>query len=451
MTPHPDSNARAGAANLLHAMNDPDDVQPAAAEPFRPHHTRTQKFILTLNVFVVFVCLVGAVGLIFGKDQLDRRLQTSRVSVATTVLGDVPAPGSTFIPGTADSTVPSTTPNTFPLADPLAKNFLITGSDSNPCVSPDSPWAGAADPARETIGNRSDTIMVMRVDPTTHQAAVLSFPRDLWVKIPGKGKNRINAAYVKDDYSLLAATLYAEFGITVDHYLQVDFCAFKRIVDAVGGVAVPFDTPVFDNNINLHIEQPGCHLFGGDEALAYVRSRHLKWVDANGKSHEDQASDLGRISRQQDFLRRVMQAALKKGLFDPTVAQALIKSLQTEIVTEDGFTINDMLKFAGVLKDINPKGINTYQVEVSRLITGGRDVLEPKLKGKNMRAILDIFQGKAPLAGAPEQVFSTTTIAGGTVPDSSGPPTSIDVGATTVPAPDENVKGDIVPSENVVC
>jgi len=48
-------------------------------------------------------------------------------------------------------------------------------------------------------------------------------------------------------------------------------------------------------------------------------------------------------------------------------------------------------------------------------------------------------------------VFSTTTIAGGTVPDSSGPPTSIDVGATTVPAPDENVKGDIVPSENVVC
>lgn len=451
MTPHRDSNARAGAANLLHAMNDPDDVQPAAAEPFRPHHTRTQKLILALNVFVVFVCLVGAVGLIFGKDQLDRRLQTSRVSVATTVLGDVPAPGSTFIPGTADSTVPSTTPNTFPLADPLAKNFLITGSDSNPCVSPDSPWAGAADPARETIGNRSDTIMVMRVDPTTHQAAVLSFPRDLWVKIPGKGKNRINAAYVKDDYSLLAATLYAEFGITVDHYLQVDFCAFKRIVDAVGGVAVPFDTPVFDNNINLHIEQPGCHLFGGDEALAYVRSRHLKWVDANGKAHEDQASDLGRISRQQDFLRRVMQAALKKGLFDPTVAQALIKSLQTEIVTEDGFTINDMLKFAGVLKDINPKGINTYQVEVSRLITGGRDVLEPKLKGKNMRAILDIFQGKAPLAGAPEQVFSTTTIAGGTVPDSSGPPTSIDVGATTVPAPDENVKGDIVPSENVVC
>jgi LCP family protein required for cell wall assembly len=432
-------------------MNDPDDVQPAAAEPFRPHHTRTQKLILALNVFVVFVCLVGAVGLIFGKDQLDRRLQTSRVSVATTVLGDVPGPGSTFIPGTADSTVPSTTPNTFPLADPLAKNFLITGSDSNPCVSPDSPWAGAADPARETIGNRSDTIMVMRVDPTTRQAAVLSFPRDLWVKIPGKGKNRINAAYVKDDYSLLAATLYAEFGITVDHYLQVDFCAFKRIVDAVGGVAVPFDTPVFDNNINLHIEQPGCHLFGGDEALAYVRSRHLKWVDANGKAHEDQASDLGRISRQQDFLRRVMQAALKKGLFDPTVAQALIKSLQTEIVTEDGFTINDMLKFAGVLKDINPKGINTYQVEVSRLITGGRDVLEPKLKGKNMRAILDIFQGKAPLAGAPEQVFSTTTIAGGTVPDSSGPPTSIDVGATTVPAPDENVKGDIVPSENVVC
>lgn len=426
-----------------------ENEQPAVAAPFRPHHTRTQKAILALNVFVVVLCVVGAIGLIFVKDQLDRRLQTSRVEVATTVAATAPAPGSTFIPASVDTTVPTTTPNTFPVADPLAKNFLITGSDTNACVSPDSPWAGAADPARETIGNRSDTIMVMRVDPVTHQAAVLSFPRDLWVKIPGKGKNRINAAYVKDDYSLLAATLYAEFGITVDHYIQVDFCAFKRIVDAVGGVAVPFDTPVFDDNINLHIDTPGCHTFVGDEALAYVRSRHLKWVDENGKAHEDRASDLGRISRQQDFLRRVMQAALKKGLFDPAVAQALIKSLQTEIVTEGGFTINDMLKFAGVLKDINPKGINTYQVEVSRLITGGRDVLEPKLKSANMRAILDIFQGKAPLAGAPEQVFSTTTTPGTSVPGSNASSTTI-VG-TTVPAPDENVKGDIVPSENIVC
>jgi hypothetical protein len=145
---------------------------------------------------------------------------------------------------------------------------------------------------------------------------------------------------------------------------------------------------------------------------------------------------------------------LKKGLFDPKVAQALIKSLQTEIVTEDGFTLNDMLRFAGVMRDIDPKGINTYQVEASRLIVSGNDVLEPKLKSENMRAILEVFQGKAPLVGAPEQVFtpttlpgaSTTTIAGTTVPTTLPADTS-----TTVEGPAEVVKGDIVPDENTVC
>ncbi|MFM7684339.1 MAG: LCP family protein [Actinomycetota bacterium] len=422
-------------------MTTPDEP---LKEPFRPHHTGVQRAVLVFNIVVVVVCVLGAIGLVWGKSQLDQRLQTSRVDVATTV-ATVPAPGSTFIPASGDAPA-STTPETFPPADPQAQNFLITGSDTNPCVSPDSPWAGAADPAREAIGNRSDTIMVMRVDPASRQAAVLSFPRDLWVKIPGKGKNRINYAYIKDDYSLLAQTLYNEFGIKVDHYIQVDFCAFKRIVDAVGGVSVPFSTPIFDNNVGLNIDKPGCHEFVGDEALAYVRSRHLRWVDEKGEAREDRFYDLGRISRQQDFLRRVLQTALKKGLFDPKVAQALIKSLQTEIVTEDGFTLNDMLRFAGVMRDVDPKGINTYQVEASRLIVSGNDVLEPKLKSENMRAILAVFQGTAPLVGAPQQVFTPSTLPGAST---TGPATTVT--GTTVEGPAEVVKGDIVPDETVVC
>ena len=336
---------------------------------------------------------------------------------------------------------------TFPPADPQAQNFLITGSDANACVDPDSPWAGAADPARETIGNRSDSIMVLRLDPTTRQAAVLSFPRDLWVKIPERGKGRINSAYVQGDSRLLAQTIYDNFGIFVDHYLQVDFCAFKLIVDAVGGVTVPFATPIRDTHVSLDIPTAGCHTFGGDEALAYVRSRHLRWVDENGDSHEDAASDLGRISRQQDFLRRTLQAALDKGIFDPAVARALIESMQKYIVRDEGLlSLNEMLKFAGVLHDVDPKGIPTYQIEVSRLIVSGNDVLEPKIKGENMKAILAIFLGLAPLAGAPEQVFETTTTTG-----DSGPTSSDTATTTTVAGPQENVKGDIVPDESITC
>jgi LCP family protein required for cell wall assembly len=428
-------------------MDSPLADQPAS---FHPRHTNVQRVILVLNIVVVFACVAGAVALLYGKRQLDNRLQTAKVEVATTV-------GNIAPPTTSGGATPSTTPGTFPTADPEAKNFLITGSDANACVDPNSPWAGAADPDRQNIGNRSDTVMVMRVDPTTRRAAVLSFPRDLWVQIPGKGKSRINSAYVKDDYSLLAQTLYDNFGIVVDHYIQVDFCAFKRIVDAVGGVAVPFETPILDRNVGINITTAGCHTFGGDEALAYVRSRHLKWVDAAGETHEDRASDLGRISRQQDFLRRVLQSALNKGLFDPAVAQALIVSLQTDIVTEDGFTVNDMLKFAGVMRDVDPKGITTYQIEASPLNVGGNAVLQPKVSGENMKAILAMFQGLAPLAAAPTQVFETTTTIAATTTTVAGPSGSTSTVApstvpdTTVVGPEENVKGDIVPSEDITC
>lgn len=332
----------------------------------------------------------------------------------------------------------TTAPTSFPVADPQPQNFLITGADSNACVDPGSPWAGAADPVRESSGSRSDTIMLMRVDPATHRAAVLSFPRDLWVTVPGHGKQRINSTYVKDDYSLLAQTLYDNFGVEVDHYLQIDFCAFARIVDAVGGVAVPFDTPVFDLNVGLDIPAPGCHTFSGDEALAYVRSRHLRWVDENGSAHEDSASDVGRISRQQDFLRRLLGKALQAGLFDPSVARALIESLQSEIITEQGFTLEDMMQFAGVLKDIDPGSIQQYQIEATGIMVSGNSVLDPQLDSPNMQAVLAIFRGTAPLAGGSDQPV-----------DPAAPANSGEV--PTVVGPQQVIKGDIVPDPNIEC
>ena len=427
-------------------------IPPDEPPPFKMRHTNVQRVVLAINIVVVISCLVGAGALVYAKQQLDARLQTSAVRVSTSGAdGQNPsaAPGGT---GQTDDTG---VPATFPAADPEAQNFLIAGSDANACVDPNSQWAGAADASR--TGNRSDTIMIMRVDPSSRQAAVLSFPRDLWVKIPGKGKGRINSAYIRNDYTLLAQTIYDNFDIEVDHYIQVDFCAFKRIVDAVGGVTVPFKTRILDKNVGLDIAA-GCHTFSGDEALAYARSRHLKWMDENGKTHEDGTSDLGRISRQQDFLRRTLQAALDKGVFNPGVARALIESLQTDIVTEAGFSVNDMLKFAGVLHDVDPSGIRTYQIEASGMMVSGNAVLDPRIKGDNMVAILTIFRGQAPLAGAPEQAFETTTTATETTsasPSSASPTSSTVVGSTvateTTIEPVQNVKGDILPDPDKTC
>lgn len=452
--------------------------QPA---PFRPRHTIAQKIVMGINILVVIACLGGAAGLLYGKSLLDNTQATPQVQIVTTT----EASQTTLLgsPSTTANTGPPVTE--FPPADPNAVNFLIVGSDANACVDPNSPWASAADPARDSIGSRSDSIMVMRLDPTTRQAAVLSFPRDLWVKV-GQGNKRINSAYVENDYSLLAQTLFDTFGITVDHYLQIDFCAFKRIVDAVGGVTVPFKTPIFDANVSLDIPVAGCHTFFGDEALAYVRSRHLKSVDENGVKREDRAADFGRISRQQDFLRRMLQAALEAGLYDLDVARAFIESLQEDIVRDSGLlSLDEVLSFAGVMRDIDPSDIRTYQVEATPLRVGDNAVLKPALKGENMKAILAIFQGNAPMAGAPDQAFETTTTtaaptttvkptttpattAGSTTPGTTGTTTSSNTTTTsakptttttksttttsTVPEePEENVLGDIVPDETVQC
>ena len=421
----------------MNPMEPFDDTDPATS--FKPHHTAGQRAVMAFNIVVVIGCIAGAIALLIGKNELDNTLATEQVDVVTTTIA--PATTTTVVGTTVP--VSSTTPGTFPpVVDPAAQNFLIAGSDAHSCTTPGSPWSNAADPTRDGQG-RSDSLMIIRIDPTTHAAAVLSFPRDLWVKING-ANGRINTAYVQDDYTLLAQTIYDNFGIVVDHYLQVDFCAFKTIVDAVGGVTVPFTTRIVDVHVGLDVPM-GCHTFSGDEALAYVRSRHLKWVDSNGERHEDRAGDLGRISRQQDFLRRVLAAALNKGIYDPAVASALIESMQTYIVRDSGLlAINDILSFAGVMRDIDPLSIRTYQVESYGKVVGGVAVQMPQIKTDNMKAILAIFLGTAPLAGAPDRVLTTTTVAG-------TPATTTATGTTVPNEPAEDVQGDIVPDETIQC
>ena len=190
------------------------------------------------------------------------------------------ADGSTVTaaPGT---TTPTTTPATFPPAEPDAKNFLITGADNNACVDPDSPYAPAFGD-RSNFGERSDTIMMWRVNPSTSQVAVLSFPRDLFVDIAGSSRTgRINEAYERDNPQKLIDTIYQNFGIVTDHFVQVDFCAFQELVKAVDGVAVPLPYPVRDPNTGLNVPEAGCFTFTGDHALAYVRSRKLEYLDGD--------------------------------------------------------------------------------------------------------------------------------------------------------------------------
>ncbi len=357
---------------------------------------------------------------------------------------------------------------TFPEADPEASNFLITGADNGACIDPDSPYAGAFGD-REGMGERSDTIMVLRVDPEADRVALLSFPRDLYVDIADGGRSRINSAYRRNEPQRLIDTIYENFGVSIDHYIQVDFCAFKTLVDAVGGVAVPFEFPARDDNTGLNVPTTGCFVFDGEHALAYVRSRHYQYEDPPGSGNwqEDPSSDLGRVSRQQDFIRRTLSSILDEGPLNPRVARGLIRAATEYVVTDRDLTAARMLEFAGVMNDVDPASILTYQIEATARTINGAAVLEPNTDGENMQAILAMFRGETSLADAPVQQFeetstaaprgSTTTLAPVGSAEATTASTSTSVPATVAPetsvavaGPQENQIG-IVPPRDVTC
>ncbi len=321
---------------------------------------------------------------------------------------------------------------TFPQAEPSARNFLITGADNNSCIDPNSRFAPAFGD-RSGLGERSDTIMMWRINPSASQAAILSFPRDLWVDIDGRSSpNRINTAYEQDDPQRLINTIRQNFGIETDHFVQIDFCAFKTLVDAVDGVAVPFDFPVRDVATGLFVPEPGCFTFEGDHALAYVRSRKLEYFDENGRWQRENGDDRSRISRQQDFIERVVDE-LVANVLSPSVVQSLFETNREFVVTDDQLTLDRLLEFAGVVQRLDSSSITTYQVQATPRVIGNNSVLVPQTGGPNMQAILAIFQGRATLATAVEQ--EDDELDDDVVATTAPLPTTTTTTTTTVPAP----------------
>lgn len=203
-------------------------------------------------------------------------------------------------------------------------NYLIAGSDQRADGS--------------VAGERADTLIVMRVGDGTPK--MMSIPRDLWVPISGTdGSAKINAAY-NGGPARLVATVQGSLEIPIHHYVEVDFVTFGSLVDAVGGVTINFPHPAFDTNSGLSVDQTGPVELDGEQALAYVRSRHYTEV-IDGVPREDPTADLGRQLRQQEFMKAVMGkvGATRNPVGLTKVARALGKDL----------TIDDDLSAFGAL------------------------------------------------------------------------------------------------------
>ena len=348
---------------------------------------RSHYWVLTLNIAVAFSLLIAGVSMLWANNRLNARQVVS--------LNRDP----NAQPSIDAEITPSDNWN-LTEGDLAAKNFLLTGSDNGSCVDPNSPYAGAFGD-RTGFGERSDTIMIIRVDPKDNRAAFLSFPRDLWVKIAGSTRTiRINTAFDRKNPNKLVDTIYQNFGISIDHYVNIDFCAFKEIVNAVGGVSIPFLYETRDKKTGLYVPAPSCFEFSGDHALAYVRSRsgYSYFDPAKNDWIKDGTGDLGRISRQQDFIRRAMQRALDKGSSSPTVANKLLNAALKNVITDDQLTPISMLQLAQAMRDLNTSKIPTYTIAASGEMIGDQAVLVPRIQNDTMREILALFQGKASLA-----------------------------------------------------
>jgi LCP family protein required for cell wall assembly len=355
----------------------------------RYRHSGKQRAFVIFNITLAVVTVLAGSGLLYANWKLGSR---KVVSIDPVALGD----------GNLD----------LPEGDRTAKNFLITGSDNNACINKDSPFYGGFS-NRSGYGERSDSLMVVRVNPIDNQAAILSFPRDMWVKQAGSNRsNRINANFEKKNPNRLIRNIKENFGISIDHYINIDFCAFAGIVDAVGGVRVPFTYKAQDKMTGFKVLRARvCYTFQGDHALAYMRSRHYKWFNPKTmKWTSDGTSDWGRISRQQDFMKRVIRKSLEKAKTNPRVASGILNAALKNIITDDKLSPLTVLQLGQAMKNFNTDTMGSYTMPGTGTLVDDMSVILPDLESATSKKILAVFQGKASLK---------TTISGASPADST--------------------------------
>jgi LCP family protein required for cell wall assembly len=236
-------------------------------------------------------------------------------------------------------------------------NYLIVGSDSRKFVH-DAVAADKFGDTKTNPENLADVIMIAHVDPNDPgKGFLVSIPRDTWVPIPGHGTQKINAAFnYGNGPALLIDTIERNFRFKINHYLKLDFVTFTDVVNAIGHVHIFFPHPARDTYTGLDIKTAGCVPLTGLEALAYARSRHYFEKTASGYK-EDQTEDIGRIQRQQYFIRSLSQEAIKKSARNPLTARALLEKIVPHLVLDQHMGLSDFLRLVRAFRSVDPAAV----------------------------------------------------------------------------------------------
>ncbi|MFJ3252939.1 MULTISPECIES: LCP family protein [unclassified Streptomyces] len=240
-----------------------------------------------------------------------------------------------------------------------SQDILVLGSDSR---SGANSAYGTDDGAA-----RSDTAMVVHINKGHRTASVVSIPRDTLVTRPecasdttgkpvaAEQRAMFNTAYEVGGPACAVKTVEAMSGIRMDHYLEVDFTGFKKLIDELGGVKITTTRAIDDPKSHLKLE-PGTHTLDGEQSLGLVRTR---------KSVGD-GSDLGRIQLQQAFIKALMEQVKHVGVFSNPKKLYDLADTATKAVTTDSDlgSVTELTSFANGLKGLGSKNVHMVTLPV---------------------------------------------------------------------------------------
>ncbi len=297
-------------------------------------------------------------------------------------------------------------------ADGTASEPIEGIASSDPAAGPTPPaWDGANRVTMLVMGldyrdweagegpPRTDTMILLTVDPVNRTAGMLSIPRDLWVNIPGFDYGRINTAYqLGEAYKvpgggpqLAADTVEELLGIKVDYYAQVDFGAFERFINEIGGVEVDITEdlkldPLGDGNIKRI--KPGHYTLPGDLALAYVRLR------------KTEGGDFDRSQRQQQVIMSIRNRITEYDMLPLLISKAPVLYGELSSGVHTNLNLDDAIKLSWLAlqipeENIKKGAISADQVAFAQSPDGTQQVLKPLTE--KVRALRDeIFSQSGP-------------------------------------------------------
>ncbi|MEO6715329.1 MAG: LCP family protein [Mycobacteriales bacterium] len=306
----------------------------------KPKRRRTPRVLAWLAVATSTFVLVGSAAAYLGYKKLENNL----VKMPIEALKPNPPAGAAAAPGAVVR----------PPKAPGAKNdtnYLIIGSDSRE-------GASAADlkafSTEDEPGQRSDTMLLVNIPAGRDGAYVLSFPRDLYVEIPGEdGKHKINSAFSKGGPSLAISTVEQLTRVHIDHYIEIKFASFLRMVNALDGVEICVPKAMKSQLAGLNLKA-GTQMLNGSQALSYVRARSFD----KDSEYQDGRADLGRIERQQKFLGAMVQRATSSDvLLRPNRLIRFLDRGTKALGVDDGLSTNDLKELGLRFRDLDPKKV----------------------------------------------------------------------------------------------